>query len=523
MYLKQSTASQTRSLGPFVDDTDFKTAETGLTIANTDIRLKKNGANDAAKNSGGATHDVSGVYHLTFDATDTDTVGELYVFVAVAGALIVWARYWVLEEAVYDALFGASAAGYGTAQTGDSFARLGAPAGASVSADILVIDNLVDDLESRIGTPSNLGGGATVAANLADIEAQTDDIGAAGAGLNAVPWNAAWDAEVQSEVQDAIEANHLDHLLAATYDPAAKPGAADALLNELVESDAGVSRFTANALEQAPTGAGGDGSAFTAIPWNAAWDAEVQSEVADALNAYDPPTNAELVSEINAVQSDVAALNDVSSADVQTAVQAAIEANNLDHIAGTATGIPAIPAGTYIDQIMDDGTATYDRTTDSLQAQRDSLTTGVAGVQADTDNIQTRIPAALVSGRMDSHIGSAGAGVIDAAAAAADLGVEIAVAVWDRARASHTAQGTFGESFNGIEPFTVQTGSTTTVIETNLTEATNDHYNGRSVIFITGALARQGGTISDYDGATKRITISALTEAPANGDRAIIV
>lgn len=73
-----------------------------------------------------------------------------------------------------------------TAQTGDSFARLGAPAAASVSADILAIDNLVDDLESRIGTPSNLGSGATVAANLVDIEGQTDDIGAAGAGLTAL-------------------------------------------------------------------------------------------------------------------------------------------------------------------------------------------------------------------------------------------------------------------------------------------------------------------------------------------------
>lgn len=79
-------------------------------------------------------------------------------------------------------------------------------------------------------------------------------IGSGGANLTAVPWNAAWDAEVQSEVQDAIEVNHLDHLLAAAYDPASKPGAADALLNELVESDAGVSRFTANALEQAPSG-----------------------------------------------------------------------------------------------------------------------------------------------------------------------------------------------------------------------------------------------------------------------------
>ena len=37
-----------------------------------------------------------------------------------------------------------------TPQTGDSFARLGAPAGASVSADLLAIDNLVDDLEMGV-------------------------------------------------------------------------------------------------------------------------------------------------------------------------------------------------------------------------------------------------------------------------------------------------------------------------------------------------------------------------------------
>lgn len=36
------------------------------------------------------------------------------------------------------------------------------------------------------------------------------------------------------------------------------------------------------------------GAGLTAVPWNAAWDAEVQSECTDALNAYDPPTKAEL-------------------------------------------------------------------------------------------------------------------------------------------------------------------------------------------------------------------------------------
>jgi hypothetical protein len=75
-----------------------------------------------------------------------------------------------------------------------------------------------------------------------------------------IPWNPAWDAEVQSEVQDAIEVNHLDHLFAADYDPASKPGVATALLNELIGNDAGVSQFTANALELGPAGGGGSGA-----------------------------------------------------------------------------------------------------------------------------------------------------------------------------------------------------------------------------------------------------------------------
>ena len=48
------------------------------------------------------------------------------------------------------------------------------------------IDDLVDDLETRLGTPSDFGSGASVAKNLVDIEGQTDDIGAAGAGLTAI-------------------------------------------------------------------------------------------------------------------------------------------------------------------------------------------------------------------------------------------------------------------------------------------------------------------------------------------------
>ncbi|PQO35873.1 hypothetical protein DTL21_08020 [Bremerella cremea] len=109
-YLRQSTADQSRMIGPFLDDVDGKTPETGLTIANTDIQIMANGAAAAVKNSGGATHRANGEYSITFNATDTANVGELLVSVVVAGALPVRAKFVVLEEAVFDALLAAGAA-----------------------------------------------------------------------------------------------------------------------------------------------------------------------------------------------------------------------------------------------------------------------------------------------------------------------------------------------------------------------------------------------------------------------------
>ena len=156
-FLKQSTASQSRAIGPFVDDTDFKTLETGLTIANTDIKLVINGAASVNKNSGGGTHRVNGVYGITFDATDTATVGEIEVSIAITGALIVFDKFFVVEEAVYDNLFAAGAGGPGTAQSGDTFARIGAPVGASLSVDVANVKSDTTDIKSRI--PEALIGG----------------------------------------------------------------------------------------------------------------------------------------------------------------------------------------------------------------------------------------------------------------------------------------------------------------------------------------------------------------------------
>jgi len=112
-YLRQSTASQEIPLGPFLDDTDYKTPRTGLTILAADIRVWKHGqTTEVAKNNGGATHMAAGRYVAVLDATDSDTVGMLEINVAVAGALPYKTKFMVLEESVYDALFAAGSAGY---------------------------------------------------------------------------------------------------------------------------------------------------------------------------------------------------------------------------------------------------------------------------------------------------------------------------------------------------------------------------------------------------------------------------
>ena len=102
--LKQSTAA-TIKLGPFIDDTDGKTAETGLTIAQADIRLSKNGGDFAqTNNTAGATHDENGYYDISLDATDTGTLGRLRVAVSKSGALPVWQDFLVVTANVYDTL-----------------------------------------------------------------------------------------------------------------------------------------------------------------------------------------------------------------------------------------------------------------------------------------------------------------------------------------------------------------------------------------------------------------------------------
>lgn len=65
-------------------------------------------------------------------------------------------------------------------------------------------------------------------------------------------------------------------------------------------------------------------------------------------------------------------------------------------------------------------------------------------IDTEITDIGNRLPAALVSGRIDASVGAMAADVLTAAAAAADFGAEIADAVWDEDATAHQASGSFG-------------------------------------------------------------------------------
>ena len=140
---------------------------------------------------------------------------------------------------------------------------------------------------------------------------------------------------------------------------------------------------------------------------------------------------------------------------------------------------------------------------DLILDARASQTTADA-VETDTQDIQSRLPAALsAGGNLDANV----AEVNDAAAAAVRLGLSS------------------GQMVPGTVDGVTFTSTTTEFECDDITEATADHFNGRNVLWTTGALAGQMTDITDYvlTGSNGHFTVTAMTEAPANNDTCIIV
>lgn len=218
--------------------------------------------------------------------------------------------------------------------------------------------------------------------------------------------------------------------------------------------------------------------------------AQVNAEVDTALADYDAPTSAELVSEINSVQADIAALPTAGEnaaavweetlTDHSGTVGSTAEALAAAGSAGDpwATQLPgAYGAGsagkivgdnidvtvssrssqTSVDTVDSNVDAILVDTGTTLQAELD-------GIQADTEDIQTRLPAALVSGRIDASVGAMAANVITATAiatgaiTAAKFAANALDAVWSTATRLLTAgtnivlaKGTGVTGFNDLD------------------------------------------------------------------------
>jgi len=398
-FLKQSTAVSIK-MGPFLDDTDGKTPETGLTISQADIRLSKNGGNFAqTNNAAGGTHDENGFYDIPLDTTDTNTLGRIRLAVSESGALPVWQDFMVVPANVYDSLF--------------------------LGTDVLQAD------------VTQIGG---------DTQSATD----------------------------------LKDFADAGYDPATNK----------VEGVKLVDTTTANSDMR-----GTDSAALASAL--STHDTDIKADIA-GLNDFDPA--ADTVAQVTLVDTTTDVTNEVS-ADVTKVSGDAAAADNLEaDYDGTGYNKSASTIGTCTtntDMRGTDGANTtvpdVAGTAAGLHATTDGKVDGVQStandIETDTQDIQSRLPAALVSGKMDSNM----AALVDDTQSAADL--------------KDFADAGYDPATNKVEG--VKTVDSVTAVSGEVTA---------DVIKISGDSVAADNLEADYDGTGYNKSASTIGACTTNTD-----
>lgn len=536
IYLKQSTASQEVPLGYFVDSTDGNTEETGLTIANTDIKLWKTGATTLAnKNSGGATHISNGIYYAVLDATDTDTLGPLVIFVHVAGALTVRLECVVLAANVYDSLIGGGdlldvnvsqfGNANGTFASGRPEVNTTHVGGTVQTAGDIIGDT--NDIQTRL--PAALVGGR-MDASVGAMAANT--VTASAVATDAVDEivDAVWDEVLTGATHNVTNSagRRLRQVRSALYTGTAQAGAATSITldtgasttNNLYQGEivsivsgtgAGQTRSIVNYVGstrvatvdrawitnpdntsvfeivgtdernilQDGIAAGGASTSITLSSGASATDdiyngqtvflsAGTGAQQARLITDYNGTTKVATISPAWTTTPDTTSIYQIMPVGqvvveslTTTALGAVADSVWDEPLAGHATsgstgaalsaagsaGDPwstALPgaygagtAGNIIGNNLDAAvssrlsSASYTAPLDAAATRSAvglaaaNLDTQLSGIQTDTNDIQTRLPAALVGGRMDASVGAMAADVVTASAVAASAVTEI--------------------------------------------------------------------------------------------------
>ena len=335
-------------------------------------------------------------------------------------------------------------------------------------------------------------------------------------------------ASIKTQADTALSDIHLNQLLAANYDPASKPGEATALLNELVESNAGVSRYTAASLAQAPSGTGASADTIA----NAVWD-EAQADHVDA-NSFGA-----LATEIATMQGNVTDILTDTGITKGDAALILADTNELqlDDIPGKIAALDIV-----VDSLTADVAAiptTAMRGTDNA-ATASALTTvdneiatlqgNVTSILADTDELQLDdIPGKIAA--LDIVVDTVKAETaliladtdelqlddIPGKIAALDIIVDTV-----KAETALILEDTV-ELQKGIIYGVAQGAPTSTTCPTNLTAYANDQLIGRVLIVTSGACDGEATDITDYALATGLLTFTALTTNMSAADTFKIV
>jgi hypothetical protein len=365
----------------------------------------------------------------------------------------------------------------GTFASGIPEARVASIANGAITAAAVATDAIdADALADGAITAATFAAGAITATVIAtdaiDADALADNaITAATFAADAIT-AAKIAADVTTELQSGLAtaanlatvAGYLDTEVAAIMAVTDK-------LDDTLEDDGGTYRFTTNALEQAPSGGGGTSD----------WTADERTAIRTILGVPasgttpDDPTDG--------------ILDDIRDSVATRASQASVDTidNFIDtEIATLQTSVDDLPTNAELATAL--GTAD------------DAVLAAIATVQSDTNDIQTRLPAALTAD-----------GNIKADVLRINGSAESAVRLSRSTRAIVTGTATTG-------------GSTTTMVVSALSPASavNDQFNGRIITFdeatTTAALRGQATDITDFDHGTQTFSFTALTTAPASGD-----
>jgi hypothetical protein len=264
---------------PLVDAGAVDFESTPVSFAAGDTQISKDGG-AFANCSNNPVHEGNGIYSLALTST------EMEAAVVVVTVIDSATKTWEDQAIVIDTYGNASAqhaidldstfltAAEVNAEVDQALADYDPPTAAELTAGLAALNDLsaaqvnaeVDQALADYDPPTAAELTAGLAAlndlSAAEVNAEVDQAladydGPTAAELTAglAALNDLSAAQVNAEVDQALADIHLDHLLAAAYDPDSKPGNAAGLWNQLIESDSGVARYSENALEQGPGGA----------------------------------------------------------------------------------------------------------------------------------------------------------------------------------------------------------------------------------------------------------------------------